>query len=74
MPLYEYTCQKCSAKFDQLVRAAERDAKVKCPECGSNKTARSLSLISVGGDSKGASSTDTPICGRCGETRGSCSM
>ena len=73
MPLYEYTCQKCNAKFDQLVRAADRDAKTKCPECGSTSAARSLSLIAVGGESKGAGSTDTPGCGRCGEM-GGCGM
>lgn len=70
MPLYEYACKSCDAKFDQLVRASDRDAKVECPECGSVKTARALSLISVGGESKGAPSTDTPICGRCGEMGG----
>jgi putative FmdB family regulatory protein len=74
VPLYEYACKSCDAKFEQLIRAADRDAKVKCPECGSMKTTRALSLISVGGESKSAESTDTPICGRCGETRGSCSM
>lgn len=74
MPLYEYACKACDAKFEQLVRTSERDSKIKCPECGSTKTARALSLVSVGADQKGAKSTDTPICGRCGETRGSCSM
>ena len=74
MPLYEYTCGACKAKFDQLVRTADRDAGVKCPECGSPKTARALSLVSVGADQKGAPSGDTPACGRCGEMRGSCSM
>ena len=74
MPLYEYTCSKCSAKFDELVRASDRDANVKCPKCGSSKTARSLSLITVGGESKGAASGDTPACGRCGEPGGGCSM
>jgi putative FmdB family regulatory protein len=75
MPLYEYTCEKCRAKFDQLVRTADRDsAKIKCPECGSTKTARALSLVAVGGESKGAASGDTPACGRCGDPRGSCGM
>ncbi len=74
MPLYQYTCQKCNVTFDQLVRAADRDSKTKCPECGSTKTARALSLITVGGESKGAGSTDTPACGRCGEPGGGCSM
>ena len=74
MPLYEYTCGKCNAKFDQLVRAADRDSsRIKCPQCGSTKTARSLSLIAVGGEGKGAASTDTPACGRCGEI-GGCGM
>jgi putative FmdB family regulatory protein len=73
--LYEYACKSCDAKFEQLVRTSERDStKIKCPECGSTKTARALSLVSVGADQKGAKSADTPICGRCGETRGSCSM
>jgi putative FmdB family regulatory protein len=74
MPLYEYTCEKCKSRFDQLVRTADRDAKVKCPECGSTKTARALSLIAVGGESKGAASGDTPACGRCGDPGGSCGM
>jgi putative FmdB family regulatory protein len=74
VPLYEYTCSACKSKFEQLVRTADRDAGVKCPECGSARTARALSLVAVGGESKGAGSTDTPACGRCGEMRGSCSM
>ena len=74
MPLYEYTCGACQSKFEQLVRTADRDGGVKCPECGSAKTARALSLVAVGGESKGAASGDTPACGRCGEMRGSCSM
>lgn len=74
MPLYEYTCTSCKSKFEQLVRTADRDAGIKCPQCGSAKTARALSLVSVGADQKGAPSGDTPACGRCGEMRGSCSM
>ncbi len=74
MPLYEYTCKSCKKTFDPLVRASNRDATDKRPECGSTKTARALSLIAVGGESKGAASTDTPACGRCGDPGGSCSM
>jgi putative FmdB family regulatory protein len=74
VPLYEYACKSCDAKFDQLVRTADRDSTVKCPQCGSARTARALSLVAVGGESKGAPSMDTPACGRCGDPRGSCSM
>src|SRR4051812_30032659 len=44
VPIYEYTCKQCDAKFDQLQRtmsAAEGStAAVKCPSCGSTRTAR----------------------------------
>ena len=73
MPLYEYACQSCNTKFDLLVRAADRDAKAKCPHCGSNKASRALSLVSVAADGKGAASDDTPACGRCNEV-GGCGM
>lgn len=74
MPLYEYTCNACRTKFEQLVRTAERDDGIPCPECGSSKTARALSVFAVSADQKGAGSGETPACGRCGEMRGSCSM
>ena len=75
MPIYEYTCQACDARFEQLQRtmSAADDAsaaKVKCPECGSTKTERALSVFAVGaegsGKSKSASASVAPGCGRCG--------
>jgi len=32
MPIYEYRCQNCNAKFETLARA---DTEVTCPHCGS---------------------------------------
>jgi putative FmdB family regulatory protein len=74
MPIYEYTCQKCNTKFEQLVRTMSgSETKFKCPKCGSEKTARALSVFAVGAESaKGTS--DTPMCGRCGGAPGSCAM
>ena len=79
MPIYEYTCKSCSAKFEQLVRsmsAGDGDAKTKakCPECGSTQTARAMSVFAVSSDSGRSPSADTPACGRCGDPRGSCQM
>src|SRR5947208_6584102 len=48
VPIYEYTCQKCNSKFEQLVRSMGAEAKFACPECGSQKTARTLSVFAVG--------------------------
>ncbi len=32
MPIYEYCCRNCTARFEKLTRG---DAEVRCPECGS---------------------------------------
>lgn len=76
MPIYEYTCQSCNKRFDQLVRTMSGAPNVACPECGSEKTARALSVfaaVSSDGSSK-AESSDAPMCGRCGGLPGSCQM
>ena len=78
MPIYEYTCESCSNKFEQLVRTMSGEPKAKCPECGSTKTARSLSVFAVGAEGarskSSASGADVPMCGRCGGPPGSCQM
>ena len=76
MPIYEYTCRNCDAKFEELTRWMNAaDAKVKCPECGSPKTARALSVFAVGSEgSSKSSASDVPSCGRCGGAPGSCQM
>ena len=73
MPIYEYKCKACDAKFDQLVRSMTSDPAnepaVKCPSCGSAKTAREMSVFAVGADA-GPKSSSMPSggggCGRCG--------
>ena len=72
MPIYEYTCGNCEAKFEELARSMTAEAKVKCPECGSPKTARALSVFAVGSESPKSSAGDAPSCGRCGGAPGSC--
>ncbi len=75
MPLYEYTCSACGHHFDKLVRAMSDRASDKsaCPECGSMKTARSLSVFAVAADTKsaGAAAPAAGMCG-CGRKPGSC--
>ena len=74
MPIYEYTCEKCHAKFDKLVRTMSGKEAIACPECGSEKTARSLSVFAVGAEqSKGSASSSPGMCGRCGGP-GPCAM
>lgn len=41
MPLYEYTCTKCRDEFELLVRGGETPV---CPQCGSQRLERLLSV------------------------------
>jgi putative FmdB family regulatory protein len=75
VPIYEYTCGGCKAKFEQLVRSMHSNARVTCPTCGSDQTARAMSVFAVSSGSAktpGGSSDDLPSCGRCGGAPGSC--
>ena len=74
MPIYEYTCEKCNNKFEQLVRSMSGETKFACPKCGSSKTARTLSVFAVGAESGKSQSADAPMCGRCGGPPGSCGL
>ena len=75
MPIYEYTCANCDARFDKLVRSmcasGNESEKVPCPKCGKTNTSRTFSVFAVGAaeasGSKSRSLTPTPgMCGRCG--------
>ena len=46
MPIYEFECEGCGARFEELVGAA---ATAPCPACGSERTRRLLSPVSPPG-------------------------
>ena len=48
MPIYEYRCDKCGRRFEELVLTASDE--VECPHCGCGKVER---LISPFSSSKG---------------------
>ena len=75
MPIYEYQCKPCGTKVEKLVRSMSSTEPVACPKCGSEETARALSVfaaVSSDGGSKSASDAP-PMCGRCGGP-GPCAM
>ena len=43
MPIYEFECEGCGERFEELVAA---DGGVACPGCGSERTRRLLSEVS----------------------------
>jgi putative FmdB family regulatory protein len=76
MPIYEYHCSSCEKSFDHLAKSmAQRDEKIACPECGSRKTGRKLSVVAVGSSGSApaapAGHTHSGMCG-CGRVPGSC--
>jgi putative FmdB family regulatory protein len=69
MPIYEYHCDACKADFEHMTSISSRDKKVACPQCGSRKTGRKLSSVTVGSGGKPSSSGGGSGGGCCG---GSC--
>ncbi len=64
MPIYEYICQDCRHRFDQLVTS--RRTKVRCGKCNSRRISRQISTFAAHG---GSDSSVLP----CGQSNpGSC--
>jgi len=69
MPLYEYSCDKCSRKIELLIRG---DEKPECPHCHSTKLTKLLSVVrghvsgGGGGQAAAAEGCDRPQCGMGG--------
>jgi putative FmdB family regulatory protein len=47
VPIYEFQCEGCGGRFEELVGTA--DAAIACPQCGSTRTRRLLSNVSPPG-------------------------
>jgi len=47
MPIYEFDCGSCGARFEELVAAGTEE--MECPECGSARAHRLLSSVSPPG-------------------------
>jgi putative FmdB family regulatory protein len=47
VPIYEYVCQECGAKFEKFVRSMSSTAPIACPECQSEKVEKAISLFGM---------------------------
>ncbi len=52
MPIYEFRCNQCNAKFEQLCRR-DWQSGVSCPACGGKDLAKVLSAFSSPGSGGG---------------------
>lgn len=71
MPIYEYICKGCENEFEELV--FKQDEKIDCPECGSAKVERAMSVFSFSSSGSfhsshgsGCEDCDSGNCGNCG--------
>jgi putative FmdB family regulatory protein len=75
MPIFEYKCQECGAKFEKLIYREGAEAELVCPECGKQDLKRELSTFAA--HTSGAASTSKlPQCpsgGVC-RTPGACGL
>lgn len=46
MPIYEFQCQECGARFETIVPASSGGKPVKCRNCGSRKIKKQISAAS----------------------------
>ena len=53
MPVYEYSCRKCSKRFEQLLFGKEKPA---CPKCGGRDLVKLLSTFAAHGGGKSSDS------------------
>ena len=69
MPVYEYYCSNCRAKFEALRPMREADAPIQCEHCDSKRTARVPSVFFASSGGKPVEGTGGGGCA-CG---GACS-
>ena len=71
MPIYEFHCGKCEQDCELLIRSSNWKG-TKCPNCGSGRLSKKLSVFASSGGgapakaSKGGSCNGSGGCGGCG--------
>lgn len=64
MPIYEYVCEDCGTRYEQLVMT--KRTKIACPKCSSPKHALQLSVFSTSGKSNAESNGTSASGSACG--------
>lgn len=75
MPIFDYHCSDCGAKYEVFHKVREKTEDVLCPECGSTNYKKQMSIPAVSMESTSASAG--PSCesgGSCGCSSGMCGL
>jgi putative FmdB family regulatory protein len=68
MPIFEYQCRDCGAKFEKILPSAGAAA-VRCGSCDSARVEKKLSTFAVAGTALKAFPSEEGPCGACGAPR-----
>ena len=66
MPIYEYKCNKCGNKFEQIVFPSDDENSFECPSCGKKDINRVVSAFSCGSSEGGIGSSISSGCSPSG--------
>jgi len=69
MPIYEYHCKPCDAKFEKLI--LKQGQQVVCPKCRNAEVQRLVSACNFGSSDGAVRSSSEKSCSSC--TAGTCS-
>jgi len=58
MPLFEYECQECGVKFEELRMSREGNDEVRCPHCSAVNIVKLFSSFSSGSSSSTNNATN----------------
>ena len=78
MPIYEYVCDECKARYEKIVSAS--NGKAACPKCGSKRSTIQFSTFaartgnggSYSSNASASASDESASGGACGCTPHSC--
>jgi len=70
MPIFEFQCRECGAKFEKIVSSAS--GKVSCKNCDSTKVSKLLSVFAVSASSPKSVATGSGPCACGAPRRGMC--
>ena len=77
MPIFEYACDDCGTKFEQLVRRSVESDTVRCPNCGQDHLTTQYSTFAAhagGAKSEAAADCGSGVCGTNFCQGGMCGM
>lgn len=70
MPIYEYVCKDCGARFEMIRSIKDADVFIPCKSCQSDQTKRALSVFYAQSGSQIIAGSSNSGCAGC--SSGSC--